>query len=221
MKRDNPGDTFLIKDCGECVVNNLTARTAEKLSSLRSIALICMALITTSAFYRLSMPIAERHGPAEPRHCHPGPARLMDVSLRPVDIEQPATHLPIGAHLISLRRFYLHHGIYLGGADVAHYSGFSGSLRAGPIEVTDLEHFANGKPVWMLQEPCKYSSEEIADRARSRLGEAQYRLLFNNCEHFCSWCVSGNSYSAQVDACFRRPQDLFALISALEPRLVA
>jgi hypothetical protein len=202
-------------------VNNLTARAAEQLSSLRSIALICMALITTSAFYRLSMPIAESHRPAEPRHCNQRSAHLVDVSLRPVDVQQPADQVPIGAHLISPRRFYLHHGIYLGGADVAHYSGFSGSLRPGPIEVTDLEHFANGKPVWVLQEPCKYSSEEIADRARSRLGEKQYRVLFNNCEHFCSWCVSGKSYSAQVDACFHRPHDLFALISALEPHLVA
>ncbi|MDU9035256.1 lecithin retinol acyltransferase family protein [Pseudomonas corrugata] len=202
-------------------MSNLTARAAEQLSSLRSIALICMALITTSAFYRLSMPIAESHRLAEPRHCHPRPTRLMDVSLRPVDVEQPAAHLPIGAHLVSPRRFYLHHGIYLGGTDVVHYSGFSGSLRPGPIEVTDLERFANGKPVWMLQEPCKYSSEEIAERARSRLGEAQYRVLFNNCEHFCSWCISGNSYSAQVDACFHRPHALLALISALEPYWVA
>ncbi|TWC17848.1 lecithin:retinol acyltransferase [Pseudomonas sp. SJZ085] len=202
-------------------MNNLTARAAEQLSSLRSIALICMALITTSAFYRLSMPIAERHGFAEPRHCHSRPARLAEVSLRPVDIEQPAGHLPIGAHLVSPRRFYLHHGIYLGGADVAHYSGFSGSLRPGPIEVTDLEHFANGKPVWMLQEPCKYSSDEVADRARSRLGEKQYRVFFNNCEHFCSWCTRGESYSAQVDACFHRPHALFALICALEPHWVA
>ncbi|WP_257225735.1 lecithin retinol acyltransferase family protein [Pseudomonas sp. ICMP22404] len=202
-------------------MNNLTARAAEQLSSLRSIALICMALITTSAFYRLSMPVAEGHRLAEPGHCKPSAARLVDVSLRPVDIEKPADHLPIGAHLISPRRFYLHHGIYLGGADVAHYSGFSGSLRPGPIEVTNLEHFANGKPVWMLHELCKYSSDEIADRARSRLGEKQYRVFFNNCEHFCSWCVSGESYSAQVYACFHRPHDLFAMISALEPRWVA
>ena len=46
---------------------------------------------------------------------------------------------PTGSHLVSPRRFYLHHGIYLGGGEVVHYSGFSSSFRAGPVEVIDLE----------------------------------------------------------------------------------
>ncbi|ANI59976.1 NC domain containing protein [Pseudomonas sp. GR 6-02] len=30
------------------------------------------------------------------------------------------------------------------------------------------------------------------------MGENQYRLLTNNCEHFCNWCLYGESRSDQV-----------------------
>jgi hypothetical protein len=29
----------------------------------------------------------------------------------------------------------------------------------------------------------------------SRLGERRYRILTNNCEHFCEWCLNGASRS--------------------------
>ncbi|WP_053213767.1 lecithin retinol acyltransferase family protein [Pseudomonas sp. Q12-87] len=197
-------------------MNYLTSRAIDERSALRSIALVCMALLTTNACYRVSISIPEGRLPAETRKCD-----TTDGLVKLVDLEQPTNNVPIGAHLISPRGFYLHHGIYLGGHDVAHYSGFSGSLRSGPIEVTDLEHFANGKPIWMLPEQGQYSCDEIAQRARSRLGENRYRILSNNCEHFCNWCVSGKNYSLQVNAYFKRPRYLFAFISALEPYLIA
>jgi len=199
-------------------VNNLTAIAADRLSSLRSVALVCLTLICTSAFYRLG---AAPRPHAEPWHCARLPGNLEHDGLIPVNVQQPAGSVPIGAHLISPRRFYTHHGIYLGDSDVAHYSGFSGSLRSGPIEVIDLEHFAHGRPVWMFQPSHRYSSAEVAERARSRLGENRYRIFSNNCEHFCRWCVSGKSYSAQISACLHHPRELLALIAALEPSLIA
>jgi hypothetical protein len=33
----------------------------------------------------------------------------------------------------------------------------------------------------------------------SRIGENNYRLLSNNCEHFCEWCLRGEHRSEQVD----------------------
>jgi hypothetical protein len=36
-------------------------------------------------------------------------------------------------------------------------------------------------------------------RARSRLGEARYRALSNNCEHLCEWCIYGEHRSRQVE----------------------
>jgi hypothetical protein len=36
-------------------------------------------------------------------------------------------------------------------------------------------------------------------RALSRVGEDRYRVITNNCEHFCTWCVDGESRSSQVE----------------------
>lgn len=44
-----------------------------------------------------------------------------------------------------------------------------------------------------------YSPEETIQRARSRLGEAKYNLVTNNCEHFAIWCKTGVSESHQVN----------------------
>jgi len=142
-------------------------------------------------------------------------------SLNLLDVEQALIHSPVGSHLISPRKFYIHHGIHLGGGRIAHYAGYSGSFKPGPIEVTDYERFANGRSVWILQEQSEYSSDEIVSRAYSRIGEHHYKILSNNCEHFCSWCTRGKSYSVQVDALLHSPRGFFSMISALEPSLIA
>ena len=215
----NSSDT-LIARVAEYLAMKLTAIAADEFSSLRSIVLICLALITTNVFYRMSVPMSSGCPSLEPRQCGGRLGALTNGSLERVDIVA-AGELPPGAHLVSPRRFYLHHGIYLGNGNVAHYSGLGGSLEAGPIEVTDLEHFASGKPVWIIREARRYRADEIVHRARSRLGENQYRLFSNNCEHFCTWCLTGKSYSAQLNACWRRPREFLASITALESNLVA
>jgi hypothetical protein len=107
---------------------------------------------------------------------------------------------PIGVHLMTLRRGYSHHGVYVGGGRIVHYSGLSVFWQCGPVEEVALARFANGRPVRIVEHPeACYSPEEIVRRARSRLGENDYRLLTNNCEHFCNWCLSGVSRSAQVE----------------------
>ena len=45
-----------------------------------------------------------------------------------------------------------------------------------------------------------YSPEETVQRARSKLGESEYNLFLNNCEHFAIWCKTGVSKSEQIDA---------------------
>jgi hypothetical protein len=113
---------------------------------------------------------------------------------------------PLGAHLATLRRGYQHHGVYVGRGQVVHYSGLSGFWQCGPVEEVPLSRFASGRPVRLVShlEP-HYSPEEIVRRARSRLGESDYRLLTNNCEHFCNWCLSGVSRSAQVEGRLQLP----------------
>jgi hypothetical protein len=106
----------------------------------------------------------------------------------------------LGAHLTASRRGYSHHGVYVGRGRVVHYSGLSGGFwRCGPVEEVSLFRFARGHVVRIVDHPTSpFSPEEIVRRARSRLGENDYRLLTNNCEHFCNWCHSGMSHSAQV-----------------------
>jgi len=44
-----------------------------------------------------------------------------------------------------------------------------------------------------------YSPEETVQRALSRVGEENYNLLSNNCEHFAVWCKTGVAESYQVN----------------------
>lgn len=114
--------------------------------------------------------------------------------------------LPLGAHLVTERNGYEHHGIYVGGGEVVHYAGFAHPLRRGPVEKTTVDRFSAGYAVYIRIGACpKYDGKEIARRAGSRLGESNYRLLTNNCEHFCAWCLFGEGRSAQVEACLRSP----------------
>jgi hypothetical protein len=63
-----------------------------------------------------------------------------------------------------------------------------------------LDHFSQKKLVWVRPHSSgAYAPTEVIRRARSRLGENRYRLLTNNCEHFCEWCTRGQPHSAQVE----------------------
>ena len=122
-----------------------------------------------------------------------------DVGLR----EEPA----LGAHLVSPRIGYNHHGIYVGNGNVVHYAGLAGSFHFGPVEETSIACFAARHKVWAEASPCPTCTEdEAVEWARSRLGEDRYRLLTNNCEHFYAWCLYGQSRSEQVHDCLTHPR---------------
>ena len=107
---------------------------------------------------------------------------------------------PVGAHLVTPRRGYTHHGIYVGDGSVIHYAGLSRSIRRGPVEEVSLSRFANGEPAHIeCRSAQPLDEKDIVLRARSRLGENRYRLLTNNCEHFSEWSRYGASRSAQVE----------------------
>lgn len=111
-----------------------------------------------------------------------------------------------GTHLVTRRRGYVHHGIYVGEGRVVHYGGLARSWRRGPVEEVSLARFAAGRAVRVkpAAEP-RYDSAEIVARARSRLGENRYRLASNNCEHFCEWCIHGEPKSEQIERLLRLP----------------
>ncbi|MWL87984.1 MULTISPECIES: lecithin retinol acyltransferase family protein [unclassified Cupriavidus] len=113
----------------------------------------------------------------------------------------------VGAHLVTERNGYAHHGIYIGSGRVIHYAGFCHTLHAAPVEETSIEQFADGHTVAVKLEPCaRFVGTEAVSRARSRLGEDHYHLLTNNCEHFCTWCLLGQARSEQVETCLRHPR---------------
>jgi hypothetical protein len=122
-----------------------------------------------------------------------------------------------GSHLVSRRSWYTHHGIYIGGGRVVHYAGYIRGLLRSPVEEISLEEFARAYGYRVKANPRRrYATDTIVTRARSRLGESRYHVLFNNCEHFCEWCISGESWSAQAEAWLNYP--LTTLVGMLRNR---
>jgi hypothetical protein len=130
---------------------------------------------------------------------------------------------PIGSHMVTPRRGYLHHGIYVGDGKVVHYAGLCYGIHRGPVEEVTLARFASGRPVWIRSSGMpNFGAKETVRRARSRLGEDRYRLLTNNCEHFCEWCLRGTPRSHQVEALLRQPgralRAMLGLLTGSKPR---
>ncbi|KAA0089618.1 hypothetical protein CIW54_06250 [Paraburkholderia sp. T12-10] len=141
----------------------------------------------------------------------------MNAELHANEIE-----LPLGAHLVTHRAGYSHHGIYVGNGRVIHYSGFCTTLRRGPVEEVSLARFAGAHPVVVSDETnARYVGREAVQRARSRIGENRYRLLTNNCEHFCTWCLDGVGRSEQVRACMKHPAIAMRAITGMCRILIA
>jgi len=123
------------------------------------------------------------------------PERTQAVTLQ--EGEDP----PLGAHLVTPRRGYLHHGIYVGNGRIIHYPGLIRGIHRRAVEEVSLAEFAQGRPVTVrASSGTRFDREDVVRRARSRLGENRYHIVRNNCEHFCEWCLSGVSRSRQLES---------------------
>lgn len=112
----------------------------------------------------------------------------------------PLSEPSLGAHVVTPRRWYIHHAIYVGHGRVVQYGGLSRGLRRGPVEEVAMQEFSRGYPIWIVPEHLsKLKRCEVVRRAHLRLGEDRYDVLTNNCEHFCEWCIRGLSRSHQVE----------------------
>jgi hypothetical protein len=112
----------------------------------------------------------------------------------------------MGSHLVTPRLGFTHHGIYVGNGHVVHHGSLTHRLPGGPVAETSLAHFAHGHRIWVRSDATpRFASDEVIRRARSRVGEQCYRLLSNNCEHFCEWCMHGQPRSYQVERAFLLP----------------
>lgn len=129
---------------------------------------------------------------------------------------------PLAAHLVTPRRGYTHHGIYVGDGKVVHYAGLARSWHPGPVEEVSLAQFACGHPIRVrLCNNPQFDPAEVVSRARSRIGENRYRVLANNCEHFCEWCLRGRGRSSQVEVLRSRPQQIaISMLKLFQPSLL-
>lgn len=125
------------------------------------------------------------------------------------------------------RTLFTHFGIYLGDNRVAHLIPdvlpllTTDSLRTqqmvtntrlvlgvlskrATIRVDSVEDFAYGArilPNAMDQTVRRspFPGEEVARRAERLVGSVSYSLLWNNCEHFVTYCRYGSARSLQTD----------------------
>ncbi|MBE9222262.1 lecithin retinol acyltransferase family protein [Cyanobacterium stanieri LEGE 03274] len=95
----------------------------------------------------------------------------------------------------NLDGVYQHHGIDTGDGNIIHYR-----KPSEVVEKTSFNTFSKGNRVYIRQYPRGFSfiPDIVIERAFSRLGEKKYNLLFNNCEHFATWCKTGINDSKQV-----------------------
>lgn len=104
--------------------------------------------------------------------------------------------LCLGDHLRVWRGAYWHHGIYCGSGNVIHYSGKKSN---NPVVCqVSIEDFCESRQWFKVDHEMKNQPIDIVKRAIKRLGEPKYNLIFNNCEHFANWCVTGKHTSKQV-----------------------
>lgn len=101
-----------------------------------------------------------------------------------------------GDHIYVNCGAYTHHGIDCGDGTAIHYIG---ETLKGVITRTSIAEFASDKEIFVKKYEISDLSDIILLRAKSRLGENKYDLLFNNCEHFATWCKTGKHDSEQVN----------------------
>ena len=101
---------------------------------------------------------------------------------------------------------FKHHGIDLGDGTVAHY------LEGREILRSSTDDFSQGQPLSVIEHADASPACITLQRAMSRIGEQNYNLLFNNCEHFATWCKTGRHRSGQIDSALERARHLSGLM---------
>lgn len=112
----------------------------------------------------------------------------------------PAKSFKIRIHEAPLKEF-------LNGMDI-YYTCYFPPVYGVPTENMEfsgfkkvMEHPERSGKMWDYLRVIKYrlyTPEETLARARSRIGESDYNLFSNNCEHFALWCKTGISESHQI-----------------------
>jgi hypothetical protein len=97
---------------------------------------------------------------------------------------------------------YNHCGIYEGAGYVIHFASPEGSETSEETAVVHratFEHFKDDCLVKVIEIGNSFSAEETIRRAQSCFGMRGYNFLTFNCDHFATWCKTGEYRSVQVD----------------------
>lgn len=113
-----------------------------------------------------------------------------------------------GDHLFVDCAGYSHHGIDYGEGRVIHFDSHLWRKMLGKwheafrpqVREVSWNEFSQGRPVFVRCYTQQEDTTIVINRARSRIGEMNYDLWNNNCEHFAVWCKTGVAESTQVNA---------------------
>lgn len=105
-----------------------------------------------------------------------------------------------GDHVYVDRGSYSHHGIDMGDGRVIHFASTNGKKSAAVIRWASIDEFAGTGRVQVRAYGVRFHPKETAMRAESMVGQSGYDFFANNCEHFATWCATGEHSSAQVEA---------------------
>ena len=178
-------------------------------------------LARTAALYITGAPLLTPLPARKDRNPEIRPRCYQSISKRSKDA-------PLPGDVIYVKRMgdlYRHYGIYAGNNRIIHYAGHGSdwgddvSIHEAPLSefLQDARRFT----VCRFKTHCNipgyhlYSREETLRRAYLRLGERNYNLITNNCEHFAIWCRTGISSSKQVKDAGRTICGVFDLVDLM------
>lgn len=101
-----------------------------------------------------------------------------------------------------------HHGVYLGNGVVAHfYANNAKDKTNAEIQLIPVQQFIDLAAPHRVEKVMtvrpRFTVAEIQRRCLSKLGEKNYHVVLNNCEHFANWATTGEHRSYQVEAALR------------------
>ncbi len=96
------------------------------------------------------------------------------------------------------RHFYSHHGIYAGNGQVLHFKGAVREKQDPTVIISDMATFLNNGELQRRSYKRRLPHAETVKVARAHLAQKDYSLVFNNCEHFATYCATGKKKSQQV-----------------------
>ena len=100
------------------------------------------------------------------------------------------------------RRLYVHHGIYMGDGKVINFTGSVREKKDPKVQETDLSRFLKGGTLRRRDYEERLPASETINIAKEQLSDGSYSMLWNNCEHFATYCATGKRKSRQVRRAF-------------------